>query len=76
MSRFTIQPKPLAGVVEINRKVIGDHRGYFTRFSAQTNWPPPALTARSRKSITRIPPGAAPCVGCIFSTHRMPRSSW
>ncbi len=32
MSRFTIAPTPLAGVVEIDRKIIGDHRGYFTRF--------------------------------------------
>ena len=32
MSRFTITPTPLAGVVEIDRKIIGDHRGYFTRF--------------------------------------------
>ena len=32
MNRFTIQPTPLAGLVEISRKVIGDHRGYFTRF--------------------------------------------
>ena len=32
MSRFTIAPTPLAGVVEITRKVIGDHRGFFSRF--------------------------------------------
>ncbi|MFX7926485.1 dTDP-4-dehydrorhamnose 3,5-epimerase family protein, partial [Acinetobacter baumannii] len=32
MSRFTIAPTPLAGVVEIDRTIIGDHRGYFTRF--------------------------------------------
>ena len=32
MSRFTVAPTPLPGVVEIDRKIIGDHRGYFTRF--------------------------------------------
>jgi dTDP-4-dehydrorhamnose 3,5-epimerase len=32
MSRFTIQATPIAGVYEITRQIIGDHRGFFSRF--------------------------------------------
>lgn len=32
MSRFNVQSTPLAGVVEITRQIIGDHRGFFSRF--------------------------------------------
>lgn len=31
MSRLTIQPTPLVGVVETDRKAIDGHCGHFTR---------------------------------------------